>query len=162
MNLTKHFTFEELTKTDIAELQNKNRKQAETLKGKLIRLAEWAETLRAVLKVPMIITSGYRCGKLNERVGGSATSQHVKAEAIDFRPQGMEPEAAFRKLAESRAVSFGQLILEKRGGRPFLHIGMGSRRQLLYSPKAGAFEPVPSPLVGEGKGEGYNGGDKWQ
>ncbi|MBO4556013.1 MAG: hypothetical protein J5706_04570 [Elusimicrobiales bacterium] len=141
MNLTEHFTFEELTKTDITDLQAKNRRQAETLKGKLIRLAEWAETIRSALgNVTMIITSGYRCRCLNSKVGGACGSQHVKAEAIDFRPQGIEPEAAFRKLAESRAVSFGQLILEKRGGRPFIHIGMGSRRQLLYSPKAGVYE----------------------
>ena len=140
MRLTAHFSFEELTKTDVADLQAKNRKMAESLKGKLIRLAEWAETLRAVLKAPMIITSGYRCGKLNERVGGSATSQHVKAEAIDFRPAGIEPEQAFKMLASS-SVSFSQLILEKRGGRPFLHVGMGNRRQLLYSPKAGVYEP---------------------
>ena len=142
MKLTAHFSFEELTKTDITELQNKNRRQAETLKGKLIRLAEWAEEIRSALgNAPMIILSGYRCGKLNERVGGSATSQHVKAEAIDFRPVGIEPETAFKMLAASHAVSFGQLILEKRGGRPFIHIGMGSRRQLLYSPKAGIYEP---------------------
>lgn len=141
MKLTEHFTFEELTKTDIADLQAKNRKQAETLKGKLIRLAEWAETIRAVIKVPMIITSGYRCRYLNTRVGGACGSQHVKAEAIDFRPAGIEPEQAFKILAASNAISFGQLILEKRGGRPFLHIGMGSRRQLLYSPKAGIYEP---------------------
>ena len=140
MNLTEHFSFEELTRTDIADLQNKNRKMAESLKGKLIRLAEWAETIRAIIKAPMIITSGYRCGKLNERVGGSATSQHTKAEAIDFRPIGIEPEQAFKMLAASHAVSFGQLILEKRGGRPFIHIGMGTKRQLLYSPRAGAYE----------------------
>ena len=141
MTLTEHFTFEELTRTDAAELQNKNRKQAENIKGCIIRLAEWAEAIRSALgNVPMIITSGYRCGKLNERVGGSATSQHVKAEAIDFRPIGIEPEQAFKMLAASNAVSFGQLILEKRGGRPFIHIGMGARRQLLYSPKAGAYE----------------------
>lgn len=139
MNLTEHFTFEELTRTDIADLQAKNRKLAESLKGKIIRLAEWAETLRAVLKVPLIVTSGYRCEKLNERVGGSATSQHTKAEAIDFRPQGIEAEAAFRKIAAS-TVSFGQMILEKRGGKPFLHIGMGTKRQLLYSPRAGVYE----------------------
>lgn len=140
MKLTEHFTFEELTKTDIADLQAKNRRQAESLKGKIIRLAEWAETLRAVIKAPMIITSGYRCEELNRRIGGSATSQHVKAEAIDFRPQGIEAEAAFKMLAASNAVSFGQLIWEKRGGRPFLHIGMGTKRQLLYSPRAGVYE----------------------
>lgn len=141
MKLTEHFTFEELTKTDIADLQAKNRRQAETLKGKLIRLAEWAEAIRSALgNVPMIITSGYRCRYLNSRVGGACGSQHVKAEAIDFRPVGIEPEQAFKMLAAS-TVSFSQLILEKRGGRPFLHIGMGARRQLLYSPKAGIYEP---------------------
>ena len=140
MRLTEHFTFEELTKTDIAELQAKNRRQAETLKGKLIRLAEWAETLRAVIKVPMIITSGYRCGKLNERVGGSPTSQHTKAEAIDFIPSGLWVREAFVRLKDSNAA-FGQLILEKRGGGFIIHAGMGTKRQLLYSPKAGVFQP---------------------
>ena len=140
MKLTEHFTFEELTKTDIADLQAKNRRQAENIKGCIIRLAEWAETLRAVIKVPMIITSGYRCGKLNERVGGSATSQHVKAEAIDFRPAGIEPGTAFKMLAAS-SVNFGQLILERRGGGFIIHAGMGTKRQLLYSPRAGVYEP---------------------
>lgn len=139
MRLTEHFTFEELTRTDIAELQNKNRKMAESLKGKIIRLAEWAETLRAVLKVPLIVTSGYRCGKLNERVGGSPASQHTKAEAIDFIPSGLWVREAFVRLKESNA-QFGQLILEKRGGGFIIHAGMGTKRQLLYSPKAGAYE----------------------
>ena len=139
MNLTEHFTFEELTKTDIAELQAKNRKMAESLKGKIIRLAEWAETLRAVLKVPLIVTSGYRFGKLNERVGGSATSQHTKAEAIDFIPSGLWVREAFIRLKNSN-VAFGQLILEKRGGGFIIHAGMGTKRQLLYSPRAGVYE----------------------
>ena len=139
MRLTEHFTFEELTKTNVAELQNKNRKQAESLKGKIIRLAEWAETLRAVIKVPMIITSGYRCGKLNERVGGSPTSQHTKAEAIDFIPSGLWVREAFVRLKDS-GVPFGQLILERRGGGFIIHAGMGTKRQLLYSPKAGVYE----------------------
>lgn len=137
--LTAHFTFEELTRTDIADLQNKNRKMGESIKGKLIRLAEWAETLRSVLKVPLIVTSGYRCGKLNERVGGSATSQHTKAEAIDFIPSGLWVREAFVRLKDSNA-QFGQLILERRGGGFIIHAGMGTKRQLLYSPKAGVYE----------------------
>ena len=140
MNLTEHFTFEELTRTDIADLQGKNRRQAETLKGKLIRLAEWAEEIRAALgNAPMIVTSGYRCGKLNERVGGSPTSQHTKAEAIDFISSGLWVREAFIRLKESNA-QFGQLILERRGGNFIIHAGMGTKRQLLYSPKAGVYE----------------------
>ena len=140
MNLTEHFTFEELTRTDVAELQNKNRKQAENIKGCIIRLAEWAETVRSALgNVPMIVLSGYRCGKLNERVGGSATSQHIKAEAIDFIPSGLLVREAFIQLKDS-GVPFGQLILEKRGCGLIIHAGMGTKRQLLYSPKAGVYE----------------------
>ena len=137
--LTEHFTFEELTKTNVVELEKKNRKMAESLKGKLIRLAEWAETLRAVLKAPMIITSGYRCGKLNERIGGSPTSLHTKAEAIDFIPSGLWVREAFIRLKDS-GVPFGQLILERRGGGFIIHAGMGTKRQALYSPRAGVYE----------------------
>ena len=140
MTLTEHFTFEELTKTDIAELQNKNRRQAETLKGKLIRLAEWAETIRAVIKAPLIITSGYRCEELNRRIGGSMTSRHIRAEAIDFVPLGTDTEAAFYKLAAlASEIEFGQLILEKRGGGYIIHAGMGTKKELLTSPKPGIY-----------------------
>lgn len=140
MRLTEHFTFEELTKTDVAELQNKNRKMAESLKGKLIRLAEWAEEIRSALgNVPMIVLSGYRCRYLNTRVGGACGSQHTKAEAIDFIPSGLWVREAFVRLKDSNA-QFGQLILERRGGGFIIHAGMGTKRQLLYSPKAGVYE----------------------
>ena len=141
MNLTEHFTFEELTKTDIADLQAKNRRQAENIKGCIIRLAEWAEAIRSALgNVPMIILSGYRCEELNRRIGGSMTSRHIRAEAIDFVPLGTDTEAAFYKLAAlASEIEFGQLILEKRGGGYIIHAGMGTKKELLTSPKPGIY-----------------------
>ncbi|MYD23460.1 MAG: hypothetical protein F4X04_14670 [Holophagales bacterium] len=43
------------------------------------------EPLRERLGWPILVNSGYRCGALNELVGGSATSQHVRGQAADIR-----------------------------------------------------------------------------
>ena len=43
------------------------------------------EPLRAFAGSPIIINSGYRCPRLNEAVGGSRRSQHMKGEACDIR-----------------------------------------------------------------------------
>lgn len=139
MNLTNHFTFSELTRTDHSSLRDENRKYGDSIKGQLVRLAEFAEGIRGIIKVPMIVLSGVRCPRLNRAVGGSASSQHVVGEALDFRPKGMEAEEAFRLILAS-GIPFSQLILEKRSGPWFIHAGMGTKRQALYSPRAGVFK----------------------
>ena len=71
--------------------------------------------------VPMIITSGYRCEKLNKLVGGVKNSQHMKGEAVDFCFAGYgkkEMAAAFYEIAEN--FDFDQLIYYKKRG--FIHI----------------------------------------
>lgn len=140
MNLTDHFTFSELTHTDQAKYKEKNRQYGDSIKGQLVRLAEFAERLRTVLGVPMIVTSGVRCPALNRAVGGSSTSQHVVGEAIDFRPKGIDAKDAFKQILAS-GIRFGQLILEKRSGPWFIHASMGTKCQALYSPRAGVFKP---------------------
>lgn len=46
------------------------------------------DPLRAMIGRPIIITSGYRCQRVNELVGGSKTSQHLSGKAADFYVQG--------------------------------------------------------------------------
>ena len=139
--LSKHFTFEELTHTDYNPLQEKNSDSAIQHRAKLQKLAEFAEQIRAILDCPMIITSGYRCEELNNYLGGSPTSQHLFCEAIDFIPKSMDAYQAFAKIIVSN-IEYGQLILEKRGLGHILHISLGSKRQKMYSPKAGVFKNV--------------------
>ena len=137
--LTPHFTVEELTHTDIQELQELNREEAP--KDKLLKLAEFAEKVRAVLNCPMTITSGFRCEKLNNKIGGSPFSQHRLCEAIDFIPAKMSAKEAFTEIIVS-GIEYGQLILEKRGVGHILHISMGTKRQKLYSEKGGQYATI--------------------
>jgi hypothetical protein len=42
------------------------------------------DPLRERYGYPIMVSSGYRCPRVNKAVGGSATSQHVKGEAADI------------------------------------------------------------------------------
>lgn len=43
------------------------------------------QPLRDMVGHPILVTSGYRCERLNDLVGGSSTSQHVQGEAADCK-----------------------------------------------------------------------------
>ena len=93
-------------------------------------LAHFAEQVRLIVGCPMKITSGIRCEELNNLVGGSKTSQHLKGEAIDFIPTKIKVQTAFTKLRNSN-LDFGQLIVEKSGTKEWVHISIGTKRQVL-------------------------------
>ena len=137
--LTDHFTVQELTKTDQNGLQKTNTKEGLKISDKLQALAEFAEEVRTVIRnCPMVITSGYRCEKLNKAIGGSKTSEHLKCEAIDFIPKKMSAFKALGYILISE-LKWDQLILEKRGQGYLIHISMGDKREVLYSPKAASY-----------------------
>lgn len=76
--------------------------------------------------VPMTITSGYRCAKLNAAVGGEPTSDHVAARACDFRAPGFgSPLQIAKELAKYvDELHIGQLINEhpERGDLGWIHV----------------------------------------
>ena len=126
--LTKHFSLEEMTYTNKTGYKTKNTTEGKSIIGQLYNLAAFAENVRIVLdETPMTITSGFRCKELNKAIGGSASSQHVKGEAIDFVCKKLKPKDIFNKLKKSQLV-FGQLILEKD---TWIHISIGSKRECL-------------------------------
>lgn len=59
---------------------------------------------------PTVLNSGYRGPALNEAVGGSATSQHCKGEAVDLEVPGV-PNAEVAEWIRDN-LDFDQLILE--------------------------------------------------
>lgn len=140
--LTRHFTLEEMTTTTDKELKEKNLADGRKFLYELSKTANLLEAVRALLKCPLVITSGFRCKELNERIGGSATSQHCKGEAADFIPTRMPAREACILIAQS-PIQYGQLILELRGQGRIIHISRGDKRENLYSPKAGVYETVP-------------------
>jgi uncharacterized protein YcbK (DUF882 family) len=130
MLLTAHFTLEELATTNNKEFKEKNIASAKKQLGKMYMLAGFAERVREIVGLPLIITSGYRCPGLNKAVGGATTSQHKLCEAIDFVCKGMMAEHIACKLAASD-LKFQQLILEHTTGRCWVHISIGSKREVL-------------------------------
>lgn len=82
---TDNFTYEELIKSPTANrLKIRNIPNAQQYK-QLRRLAiEVLQPIRDKYGLPLIVTSGFRCEKLNKAVGGAKTSQHCKGEAADI------------------------------------------------------------------------------
>lgn len=79
----------------------------------LTRLVQAAlQPIRELLGMPVIITSGLRPEWLNTLIGGSATSQHMQAQAADFVVPGLEPKVVCQRIIASDTVKYDQLILE--------------------------------------------------
>ena len=86
MYLSKHFTLDELTKSATATRKGiDNTPNEQALKNLQDLVVNVLEPLRVHYGRPIIITSGFRCEKLNKAVGGSPTSQHVLGQAADIR-----------------------------------------------------------------------------
>ena len=135
--LSEHFTFFELTRTSIVELQKVNRVIAEDYIDNLKILASARlEMIRSFFNRPMAITSGFRCEKLNERVGGSKTSQHMIGDAADFYIVTMEIKDVFEVIMKRLSnFRWGQLIYYPEHG--FIHIsnigaGKNKNQVLIY------------------------------
>lgn len=88
------------------------------------------QPLRDKIQLPIIITSGYRCLKLNELVGGVPTSQHVFGQAADIKIEGKTSYEIASAVMELY-LPFDQMILYD----DFVHISVSTRdrRQLLYN-----------------------------
>jgi len=114
MNLTQHFTLEELTHSEYAARNGiDNRPNADVL-ANLHVLADGLERVRLVLSVPLLPISGYRSPKVNAGVRGATNSQHVQGLACDFiAPEYGTPLDVARALAKNPDfVEFDQLIME--------------------------------------------------
>ena len=124
--MTKHFSFEELTDSSKhPELVPQNRIDAKGFLKQLRYTACTLEEVRAILGVPLKITSGYRNSALNRAAGSnSPTSGHTKGLCADFIPVGMDVFEAFESIQNNRPLcpSLKKCIFEKVGGSVWLHI----------------------------------------
>jgi hypothetical protein len=138
MNLSPHFTLDEMIFSQTASrLDIDNTPNREALNN-LHDLAAILEEVRVVVGVPLIISSGYRCPRLNVAVGGSANSAHIKGMAADFTAYPYKPMAVCL-LIEASKIVFDQLILE----HDWVHLAIGprQRREVLTLTKGGGYTP---------------------
>ena len=125
--LTENITFEEMTHTDITELQDENRRAAELYCDNLIKTACLLQTLRDFILRAVIVHSGFRYPALNMRVGGAATSDHMTGRAVDFVVKDFEDIIGLRFIFQwcKNHLEYGQLILENPPDKkPWIHISI--------------------------------------
>lgn len=127
MRISPHFTLEELTKTNVKSLRLLNSTPPERLMPAAKALCEdMLEPVREHFGAPLIINSAYRCPALNQVVGGSKTSQHLKFEAADFYILGKDLETVWRWICYDSGLKFGQCILEGNSIKPtWIHLSLG-------------------------------------
>lgn len=134
MHLTEHFSLAEFERSATASANHINNHVPESLVPSLKHLCEQVlEPLRKHYGKPIVISSGYRCPKLNAIVGGARHSQHMKGEAADLHiPSIKAPDGSIvQDMATARSwiefimseTCFDQLILEhSRSGTCWIHV----------------------------------------
>ena len=137
MNLTEHFTLEELTHTDHREFDNTpNEQELANLK----RLALFLEDVKEALDgKPIMVNSAFRSKQVNDAVGSKDSSQHRIGCAVDIRVPGLTPDQVVRAIIAS-GLPYDQIIREFDR---WTHVSVPNtpeaapRRQALIIDKAG-------------------------
>jgi len=137
MQVSEHFTLEELTHTDHREFDNTPNEQE---RANLGRLATMLERVKEVLgNKPIMINSAFRSKQVNDAVVSKDTSQHRIGCAADIRVPGMTPDEVVKAIIASD-IGYDQIIREFNS---WTHISVPNsfstlpRKQALIIDKAG-------------------------
>ena len=103
MQLTEHFSLEELIVSDFAVRHGIDNAPSAEILANLGVLAEGLERVRAVLGgKPIHVNSGYRCAALNTALNGAPDSRHMQGLAADIVcPQFGPPLTVCRAIASA-------------------------------------------------------------
>lgn len=136
MQLSPHFTLEEMIFSDTAARHGINNSAPPEVLANLKRTANGLERVRQLLNNNAIrISSGYRCKALNEAVRGQPNSQHMTGQAVDFTSPYGNPVQLVQLIKKS-GMEYDQLICEFNS---WVHISFTDdpRRQTLVIDKSG-------------------------
>ena len=143
IELTPHFKLREFVESTTATRYGiRNEPPPEAVENLRLLCIGTLEPLREALELPIIITSGYRCRELNERiVHRSRKSQHVAGQAADFVVKGHTESTenteilnlsarellirAFRTIILDSKIDFDQLIIYSG----FIHVSYVSKEK---------------------------------
>lgn len=139
MNITENFSLRELTYSQTA-IKNgipnipKDPQVVENLKTLCEKVLE---PLRAGMKFPIKISSGYRSPELNKLIGGAKASQHNIGEAVDIDLDAKNADL-FSYIVNN--LDFDQIIWEfgDDSNPDWVHVSYksaGNRKQLLKAVK---------------------------
>jgi hypothetical protein len=112
MNLTPHFTLEELTASEAAERNGWDNAPNEQELENLKRLAAFLEEVKTALGGrPVMVNSAFRSKQVNDAVGSKDTSQHRIGCAVDIRVPQLTPDEVVKAVIAA-GLPYDQLIRE--------------------------------------------------
>ena len=138
MQLSKHFSLEEMTRSMVAARKGiDNTPGAGEIKNLENVCYEILEPVRAHFDKAIMVSSGYRSEALCEAIGSKKTSQHAKGQAVDFEINGVPNIKVAYWLTNN--VDFDQCILESYkpddGQAGWIHVSYNekgaNRKQIL-------------------------------
>lgn len=144
MIFPEHITRKELELSQTAVRNDINNEIPTRLLPNAVRLAWFLETLREKLSLhfdrptPVIISSGFRCVRLNASIGGSETSAHCRALAADITVPGMTTYELAMFIKNNMVEEGWDQLIHEFGA--WVHIGLAEgrmRNQCLTAIKAG-------------------------
>lgn len=133
MKLSENFSLEEFTASQTAtrkgikEQFTPSQDVINNLKDVCINVLE---PIRDWFNVPIKISSGYRCERLNKAIGGAKNSQHLTGEAIDI-DLGRKKNLELLNYVQNH-LDFDQLINEypdKDGFPSWVHVSFTKKRK---------------------------------
>ena len=136
MKLSSHFELSEFTRSETADKLGINNDVDWSDSAWIVENLEklcvcTLEPVRRFLNEPVFVSSGYRCPRLNEAVGGVKHSQHIIGEAADVYFESFKNRwyEVVIYLITSPHVPFDQLIIYPT----FFHISLSTmnRREVL-------------------------------
>lgn len=128
MQITEHFSFKELTRSETARRLGLQNVPSAAEMANIQYTAEQLEKIRAYVGRGIVVTSCFRSERVNKAVGGSPTSAHRFGLAADCDAIGLTSLAFAKEIIKMRdegEIKFDQLILEfpERGDGAWVHIG---------------------------------------
>lgn len=112
----KHFTLSEFFRSSTAAKNGIKNEPSVDERATIVRninllVDNVLEPIRATVRTPIIITSGYRSPQVNKIVGGADNSQHMLGCAADFHVKGYDRFMMYKAfLYISNTLEFDQLI----------------------------------------------------
>jgi zinc D-Ala-D-Ala carboxypeptidase len=130
MKLSEHFSLAEFIATDTGLDNTPSQPQWQRLVNAATNM-EWIR--RALGNVPVTVSSAFRSGAVNARVGGATTSAHLDGDAVDFTVSGLT-NAQIIQAVLGCGVPFDQVINENRGALHWVHISFAKalRGQVMH------------------------------
>lgn len=126
MQLSEHFTLAEFTRSETATRKGiPNIPSRYDINRMELLCNKVLEPIHIHIEMPMRITSGFRCKRLNRKVGGSRSSQHCYGMSADFHIDAFSDMNNLFCLIIDLKLPFDQLIheyLDPEAGEGWIHI----------------------------------------